>query len=167
MGYWLTLSDDYYEGDQNLLTDIAVSQRPHITCAYDRGTTVWSYVLANTRLWAKALYTRDMDEDLRAMITNDYENMGNSGLFDTVASALMLIDIATYTDNVANNCPFVEGYRTITGQTKANAVTSLTGDADFGVGIIGKMYANKVTDFAAMDAAGTGPDILAITYTRP
>jgi hypothetical protein len=101
------------------------------------------------------------------MITSDYENMGNTGLFDTIASCMMLIDIATYTDNAANNCPFNEGFRTITGQTKANAIASLTGDADFGAGVIGKMYANKVADFADMDAAATGPDILAITYARP
>ena len=167
MGYWLTLSDVYYEGDQNELTDIAVSQRPHITCSYNRGLTVWEYVLANTRAWQKAKYYADMDADLRNMINSDYENMGMTGMFECIAASMMLTDIVAYTDNAANNCPFVEGYRSITGQTKANAVAALTGNSDLGAAAIGIMYANKEADFAAIDAAATGPDILAINYVRP
>jgi hypothetical protein len=167
MGYWLDLSDFYYEGDQNLPTDIAVSQRPHITCTYDRGTGVWSYVLADTREWQKAKYATDVDLDVIRMINGDRENMGYTGIFECVAAAMMLVDIATYADNVANNCPFNEGYRTITGQTKANAIASLTGNSDFGAGVLGKIYATKEADYASIDAAANGPAILAINYVRP
>lgn len=163
MGYFVKSDySGYYEGYQRDSTDIAVTQQPYNTCTWDGAA--WVYDLAETRLSVKNTYTSDMENDILAALS---ESSNPSNTHSVIGGVFLMADLAAYADDITNNCPFIDGYRTITGETKADAVTSLTGYADVAAQVYGKCIAQQRIDYAAIDAAATGPDITAITYVRP
>lgn len=161
MGYYIDGSSNYYEGDKRDPSDTAVTQRPFYTCDWDGAA--WVYDLAETRIAAKNIYTRDMAKDIEnAMaITSDPID-----IMSIIALAFMRVDVAAYADNVAQNCPFIDGYRTITGETKAACAATVETQADLIAGVLGVVLAQRNEDYALMDAAVSGPAILAIVYVR-
>jgi hypothetical protein len=162
MGYYIDGSSNYYEGDKRSPSDTAVDQRPYPTMDWTAGA--WVYDLAATRIMAKQVYTVAMTADLSSAIATGTNPVD---MLTTIGYAFMRADLVAYADNAANNCPFIDGYRAITGDTKANCVTDILNDADLAAGLLGKVLARRATDYNLIDAAATGPDIIAIVYVRP
>ena len=163
MGYYVTASfSGYYVGDKQLPTDIAVTERPHSVCTWDG--SAWVYDLAVTRLYAKNAYSNAMQSDILFALS---ESSNPNNTQSIMGGAFMRSDLVAYAANPDNNCPFIDGYRSITGETKAAAYASLATFPDVAAAVYGKCIAQWRLDYAAIDAATTGPDILAITYSRP
>ncbi len=163
MGYYVKSDySGYYVGDKRDSSDLTVTERPYPTCSWDGAA--WVYDLAETRIMAKSLYTAAMTADLSSAMSTS----GNPvDMMTTIGYGFMRTDLVAYGDNAANNCPFIDGYRVITGQTKADCVTSILNDADLAAALLGKVLARRDTDYDLIDAAATGPDIIAIVYVRP
>jgi hypothetical protein len=162
MGYYIDTSLNYYEGDRRSSTDTAVDQRPYPTM--DWSGSAWVYDLARTRIYVKNIYSRAMESDILLALG---ESADPNNTHSMIGGGYLFADLAAYTDNAANNCPFIDGYRAITGESKAAAYASLTGYGDIAASVYGKCIAQRRLDYADMDAAATGPDIIAITYVRP
>ncbi len=162
MGYWLDASLNYYEGAQRSSADTAVDQRPFPTMDWTAGA--WVYDLPDTRIYVKNTYNRAMEADITSALS---ESSNPNNIQSIIGGAFLMADIAAYTDNAANNCPFIDGYRAISGESKAAAFASLTGYADVVAAVYGKCIAQRRADYADIDAATTGPDIRAIVYVRP
>jgi hypothetical protein len=163
MGYYVRSDySGYYEGDKEYDSDISVTERPFVTCSWDGAA--WVYDLVATRKRVKNIYSRAMEEDILSALSAS-SNPNNT--HSIIGGAYLFADLAAYADNIANNCPFIDGYRAITGETKADAVTSLTGFGDVAAQVYGKCIAQLRLDYADIDAAVTGADIIAITYVRP
>jgi len=163
MGFYVKSDySGYYEGDKRLSTDISVTVRPYPTCDWDGAA--WVYDLAETRIYVKNLYSRDMEKDILLALS---ESSNPNNTHSMIGGGYLFADLAAYADDITNNCPFVDGYRAITGETKADAVTSLTGYGDVAAAVYGKCIAQRRLDYDAMDAAATGPAIITITYSRP
>ena len=165
MGYYVTPAPDYnyYEGDQLSSSDTAVSQRPHSTCSWDGAA--WVYDLAETRIVAKQTYNSAMQEDFDIALSASSDPVLPVSIYGYLS---MMTDLVSYTDNSANNVPFIDGWLAEKGSgTKADVVADITGDADFGIAALGKIMFCRKRDFALIDAAATGPDILAIVYVSP
>ena len=162
MGYWLTSGLDYYEGDRRSSSDTAVDQRPYPTM--DWSGSAWVYDLPATRIYTKNIYTRAMEADILAALS---ESSNPNNTQSIMGGAFMRSDLVAYAANPANNCPFIDGYRSITGETKAAAYASLATFPDVAAAVYGKCIAQWRLDYAAIDAATTGPDIIAIVYVRP
>jgi hypothetical protein len=124
----------------------------------------WVYDLAETRIYVKNIYNRAMESDILLALS---ESANPNNTHSMIAGGYLFADLAAYADDITNNCPFVDGYRAITGETKADAITSLTGYGDIAAAVYGKCIAQRRLDYDDMDAAVTGPDIIAITYVRP
>ena len=162
MGYYIDGSSNYYEGDKRSPSDTAVTQRPFYTCTW--GGASWSYDLAATRIAAKNIYTTAMATDISLAMSESADPIDTMSI---IALAFMRVDVAAYADNVAQNCPFIDGYRTITGETKAACAATVATQADLIAGVLGVVLAQRNEDYALMDAAVSGPAILAIVYVRP
>ena len=163
MGYWLTAGLDYYEGDQRALADTAVSQRPYPTCTWNSGLSTWEYDLAATRIAHKRTWNIAASADIQTAFDEDGITLQIALLY-----IAMFIDAVTYTDNAANNSPFYDGYLAESGLANKAAVhAAIKNDYDIAGVVFGKVFALRDADFATMDAALTGPDILAVTYARP
>lgn len=162
MGYYIDGSSNYYEGDKREPSDTAVTQRPFYTCTWDG--SAWSYDLAATRKAAKNIYTTAMAVDISLAMSQSSDPID---VMSIIALAFMRADVAAYADNVAQNCPFIDGYRTITGETKAACAATVATQADLIAGVLGVVLAQRNADYALMDAAVSGPAILAIVYVRP
>lgn len=162
MGYYIDGSSNYYEGDKRSPSDTAVDQRPYPTCDWTAGA--WVYDLPATRIMTKQVYTTAMTADLASAMATGSNPVD---MLTTIGYAFMRADLVAYGDNVANNCPFIDGYRVITGDTKADCVTDILNDADLASTLLGKLLARRDLDYNLIDAAVTGPDITAIVYVRP
>jgi hypothetical protein len=165
MGYWVTAAPDYdyYEGDQQSSTDIAVTERPYYTCTWDGAA--WVYDLAATKSAAKMTYSIAMNDDFNAALYSSGDPVTQVCIYGYLA---MITDLVSYTDNVANNVPFIDGWLAEKGSgTKADVVSDITGDADIGMASLGKIMYCRKRDFALIDAAATGPDALAVVYVSP
>lgn len=162
MGYYIDGSSYYYEGDKRSPSDTAVDQRPYPTCDWTAGA--WVYDLPATRIMTKQVYTTAMTADLASAMATGSNPVD---MLTTIGYAFMRADLVAYGDNVANNCPFIDGYRVITGDTKADCVTDILNDADLAADLLGKLLARRNEDYNLIDAAVTGPDITAIVYVRP
>jgi len=163
MGYYVKADySGYYVGDKIASTDVAVTERPYPTCSWNG--SAWVYDLVVTRISVKNRYSRDMESDILLALS---ESSNPNNTHSMIGGGYLFADLAAYTDSSANNCPFIDGYRAITGETKANAYTSLTGYGDVAAAVYGKCIAQRRLDYADIDAATTGPDIIAITYSRP
>jgi len=162
MGYYIDGSSNYYEGDKRSPSDTAVDQRPYPTMDWTAGA--WVYDLAATRIMAKQVYTTAMTADLASAMATGTNPVD---MLTTIGYAFMRADLVAYADNAANNCPFIDGYRVITGDTKADCVTDILNDADLAAALLGKLLARRNEDYNLIDAAATGPDITAIVYVRP
>ena len=162
MGYYIDGSSNYYEGDKRSPSDTAVDQRPYPTCDWTAGA--WVYDLPATRIMTKQVYTTAMTADLASAMATGSNPVD---MLTTIGYAFMRADLVAYGDNVANNCPFIDGYRVITGDTKADCVTDILNDADLASALLGKLLARRDLDYNLIDAAVTGPDITAIVYVRP
>ena len=162
MGYYIDGSSNYYEGDKRSPSDTAVDQRPYPTCDWTAGA--WVYDLPATRIMTKQVYTTAMTADLASAMATGSNPVD---MLTTIGYAFMRADLVAYGDNVANNCPFIDGYRVITGDTKADCVTDILNDAHLASALLGKLLARRDLDYNLIDAAVTGPDITAIVYVRP
>lgn len=163
MGYYVRSDySNYYVGDKINSTDIAVTERPYSTCAWDGAA--WVYDLAATRIIAKNIYTNDMSADIALAMSESADPIDTMSI---IALAFMRADVAAYADNVAQNCPFIDGYRTITGETKAACAATVATQSDLIAGVLGAVLAQRNADYALMDAAATGAAIIAVTYSRP
>jgi len=164
-GFWVTAAPDYdyYEGDQQSSTDIAVTQRPYFTCSWDGAA--WVYDLAATQISAKQVYAIAMEDDFLSVLSAGSDPVMPTSIYGYLS---MMTDLVSYTDNSANNTPFIDGWLAEKGSgTRADVVTDITGDADTGVAALGKMMFCRKRDFALIDAAATGPDALAVVYVSP
>lgn len=162
MGYYVR-SDytGYYEGDRQDSSDISVTIRPYPTCTWDGAA--WVYDLAETRIAAIKKWNVDCAEDFRSAIAAD----GLDLTFATFYLALFA-DAVSYTDNSANNTPFYDGYLVASGLANKAAVhAAIKNDWDLAAYIIGKIMAARDIAIDDINAAATGPDILAVTYSRP
>ena len=163
MGYYLDGSSNYYEGDKRASTDTEVTQRPYYTCTWNAGLSAWEYDLAATRIANKRVWNKAASDDIQAAFDDDGITLQIALLY-----IAMFIDAVTYTDNAANNSPFYDGYLAESGLANKAAVhAAIKNDYDLAGVVFGKVFALRDADFALMDAAATGPDILAITYSRP
>ena len=152
----------YYEGDKRLQSDVSVTRRPYPTCSWDGAA--WAYDLSATRIRAKHNYTNAMTADLYIAMDTGTNPVD---IITTIGYGFMRTDLVAYGDNTANNCPFIDGYRVITGQTKSDCVTGMLNDADLAAALLGKILARRDADYDLIDAAATGQDIIAIVYVRP
>jgi len=163
MGYYVKSDySGYYEGDKQTSTDVSVTQRPYPTCSWDGAA--WVYDLDETRIRAKQDYTTAMTADLSTVMETGVNPVD---MMTVIGYSFMRSDLVAYGDNAANNCPFIDGYRAITGATKADCVTDILNDADLAAGLLGKVLARRATDYDLIDAAATGAAIIAIVYVRP
>jgi hypothetical protein len=165
MGYYIDGSSNYYEGDRRSASDTEVTQRPYPTCTWNAGLSTWEYDLAATRLAVKNQYNTDLNNDLMAAfaVTSDPASI-LVGLMYLAARA----DSVAYTDNVANDTPYYDGYQAESGlATTADVHAAVKNDFDLTCYIFGQVMALRDADYAAIDAAVTGSDITAIVYVRP
>jgi hypothetical protein len=164
MAYWVKADySGYYIGDQQLSTDVEVTERPYDTCTWDGAA--WVYDLAATKIAAKNTYSLAMNDDFNAVLYSSSDPVTPVSIYGYLA---MMTDLASYTDNTANNVPFIDGWLFEKGSgTKADVVTEITGDADIGIYALGRLMFCRKRDFALIDAAATGPDALAVVYTSP
>jgi len=164
MGYYVKADySGYYEGDIIRSTDISVTQRPYYTCNWDG--SAWVYDLAETRIRSKATYNSDLNNDIISLITNE---SNPSSFFIGMMYLALFADAVTYTDNSANNSPFYDGYLAVSGLANKAAVnTAIKNNYDIFGGVLGRLAAQRDIDYALIDAATTGPDIVAIVYVRP
>lgn len=164
MGYYVRSDySGYYEGDKQTDSDVAVTQRPFYTCDWDGAA--WVYDLAATRIASKRTYNAALETDVNisASLSTDYPTSFMRMLFIS-----MFTDAVSYTDNSANNTPFYTGYLATSGLANKAAVhAAIKNDYDFIGEIFGKLMARRNADFALIDAAATGADIIAIVYVRP
>lgn len=165
MGYWLGAAGNYWEGDRVDPTDIEVTQRPYYTCDWDTGTSTWNYNLPDTRTFVKNIWLGAMQQDVTETLAAAADP---SNMFIGMCEMAAFIDSVTYTDNVANNTPFYDGYQAVSGLANTAAVhAAMSARYNLQGEILGKILAQMDIDFALMDAAVTGPDIVAIVYVRP
>lgn len=164
MGYYVRSDySNYYVGDQIDSTDIAVTERPYPTCDWDGAA--WVYDIPETRIAAKRTYNVALETDVNdvSSLSTDYPTS-----FLRVLFLSMFTDAVSYTDNSANNTPFYTGYLATSGLANKAAVhAAIKNDYDFIGEIFGKLMARRNADFALIDAAATGADIIAIVYVRP
>lgn len=162
MGYYVKSDySGYYEGDKRLSTDVSVTQRPYYTCSWDGAA--WVYDLTATRNAAIKQWNQDCSVDFQSALAED-------GLDLTFASFYLALfaDAVSYTDNAANNTPFYDGYLVASGLANKAAVhAAIKNDWDLAAYIIGKIMAARDIAIDDINAAATGPDILAVTYSRP
>lgn len=163
MGYWLTTGLQYYEGDQQAATDTAVDQRPYPTMDWTAGA--WVYDLAATRIRVKNIYNDALNNDIMSLFSS---NTDPSSLFISVMYVALFADAVSYTDSAANNSPLYDGYLAVSGLANKAAVhAAIKNEYDI-VGVsFGKLLARRDADYALIDAAATGPDIIAVVYVRP
>jgi len=162
MGYYVKSDySGYYEGDQRLSTDISVTQRPYFTCSWDGAA--WVYDLPATRIAAIKTWNQACSIDFQSALAED----GLDLTFTTIFIALFA-DAVSYADNVTNNTPFYDGYLATSGLANKAAVnTAIKNDWDYAGYIVGQLMAARDIAIDAINAALTGPDILAVTYARP
>ncbi len=162
MGYYVDSGfSGYYEGDQQLSTDISVTQRPHYTCSWDGAA--WVYDLPATRIAAIKTWNQACSDDFQSALAEDGLDM----VFTTFFLALFT-DAVSYTDNSANNAPFYDGYLATSGLANKAAVhAAIKNDWDYAGYIVGQLMAARDIAIDDINAAVTGPDILAVTYSRP
>jgi len=165
MGYWLGAGGNYWEGDRVDPTDTEVTQRPYYTCDWDAGTSTWNYNLPDTRVFVKNIWLSAMQQDVNDALAASTDP---SNMFIGLCELGAFADSVTYTDNVANNTPFYDGYQAVSGLANTAAVhAAIAARYDTLGNTLGKILALRDADFALMDAAVTGPDIVAIVYVRP
>lgn len=163
MGYYINSDGDYYEGDRVSASDTEVTQRPYHTCTWNAGLSVWEYDLAETRLSAKKIWNEAASADIQESL--DAEGITANISFMYLA---LFVDSVSYTDNAANNTPFYDGYLAVSGLANKAAVhAAIKNDYDLGAVALGKVMAQRDIDFDLIDAAATGPDILAVVYVSP
>ena len=162
MGYWLDADDNYYIGDKQSPGDTAVTERPFYTMTWDG--SVWNYDLPATRNVVKQQYARDLADDVNLILE---EGDSPEGLVSLIIYAFVATDVSQYSEHVSADTPVLDGYITNVGGTKADAATALGLQISVIGSVIGQVLGQKVTDFALIDAAGTGEAIRAITYARP
>lgn len=165
MGYYIDGSGFYYEGDIQSPTDTVVTQRPYVTCNWNAGLAAWEYDLPATRIRHKNYYNTDMTNDMMAALES---SSSPASVIVLVAIMALRMDGITYIDNVANTTPVYDAYETESGLANTAAVhAAVYTDFDLILGVFGQLLALRDADFALIDAAPSGPDILAITYVSP
>jgi len=164
MAYWVSSDySGYYIGDKQQSTDIEVTKRPYPTCYWDG--SAWVYDLAETRIRSKATYNSDLNTDIISLISNE---SNPSSFFIGMMYLALFADAVSYADNSANNSPFYDGYLAVSGLANKAAVnTAIKNNYDIFGGVLGRLAAQRDIDYALIDAATTGPDIVAIVYVRP
>lgn len=162
-GYYIDGSGNYYEGDKLDAGDTEVTRRP--ADYYDWNGSSWDYNLTRTKEYAKAVFNAAMNADVDAVFVS-----AGLGTADIMAYAAATADVNRLADNASApdaEIPILAGYVDYAGGTNAAASAAITAGVQYVQTIIGHLFAYKLAQIAAIDAAGDGATALAVTYTRP
>jgi hypothetical protein len=128
---------------------------------YNPTTDVWDYDLATTRLFQKRKISKDASANLEAVLTP-----GLDSVYDLMAWAFARQDAYNYDATPpGTDLPFYTGVMSETSATLSATHTDWDGPSGGAGQYFGVFAARKKTTVDAIDAATTGPDILAVTWT--
>lgn len=164
MGYYVKSDySGYYESSvAEEVTDISVTQRPHVICEWDGAA--WTYPLAAAQAFQKKKVTTAMKANLDSLLFSFY-----AGYYEVLMLSIGMVEATAFEDDTlraASTVPFLEAYRV----ERAHATLQDAADeiqTDFGTAHenLGKAFARRATIFGVIDAETVGLTCLTHNWT--
>lgn len=163
MGYYV-FSDysNYYEGVRINISDIEVTQRPHVVCEYDGAA--WTYPLAVCQEYQKTRLSQEMRDNIMTALASLHIDV-----FETILISALIVEATAFEDDTgraAGTVPLLNGWKTETSSaTLQDAADDVQSRFAFGAVVLGKAMARKMGLFDQIDAELDGETVLTYEWT--
>lgn len=155
MGYYVKSDySRYYEGAaKEEVSDIEVTQRPHVVCEWDGAA--WTYPIASCQAYQKSQVMTDMVANLESILSNSY-----SSIWEVTFAMIGMVEATAFEDDTgrsAASVSFLDGWKTqMASATLQDAADDVQTRYILPMVVFGKALAQKAALFDDIDAEVDG-----------